>query len=95
MLLFKNINSLSLGCLRTGCTSMNICWTAINRFQVSYGFNVKIWDVAGALAIAKSSGCKVLINKKNNSNTLDFITGSKNAVKEILKESKKLGLWKI
>jgi fructose-1,6-bisphosphatase/inositol monophosphatase family enzyme len=62
---------------------------------VSYGFNVKIWDVAGALAIAKASGCKVLINKKNNSNTLDFIVGSNNAVKEILKESKKLGLWKI
>lgn len=95
MLLFKNINSLSLGCLRTGCTSMNICWTAINRFQVSYGFNVKIWDTAGALAIAKASGCKVLINKKKNSNTLDFIVGSNNVVKEILKESKKLGLWKI
>ena len=95
MILFKNINNLSLGCLRTGCTSMNICWTAINRFQVSYGFNVNIWDAAGALAIAKSSGCKVLINKKKNSNILHFIVGSNNAVKKILKESKKLGLWKI
>jgi hypothetical protein len=37
----------------------------------------------------------VLINKKKNTNTLDFIVGSNNAVKEILKESKKLGLWKI
>jgi fructose-1,6-bisphosphatase/inositol monophosphatase family enzyme len=95
MLLFKNINNLSWGCLRTGSTSMNICWTAINRFQVSYGFNINIWDAAGALAIAKSSGCKVLINKKKNSNMLDFIVGSNNAVKKILKESKKLGLWKI
>jgi myo-inositol-1(or 4)-monophosphatase len=94
MLLFKNINNLSLGCLRTGSTSMNICWTAINRFQVSYGFNVKIWDAAGALAIAKSSGCTAVINIKNTSNTLDFIVGSNNAVNEILMESKKLGLWK-
>lgn len=95
MILFKNINNLSLGCLRTGSTSMNICWTAINKFQVSYGFNVKIWDVAGALSVAKSSGCKVLVNKKKNSNTLDFIVGSNNAVKEILIESKKVGLWKV
>jgi len=88
MMLFKKINNLSLGCLRTGSTSMNICWTAINRFQASYGFNVKIWDVAGALAIARSSGCKILI-KQNSDKTLNFIVGSNNAVKEILKQSKK------
>jgi myo-inositol-1(or 4)-monophosphatase len=94
MILFKKINNLSMGCLRTGSTAMNICWTAINKFQVSYGFNVKIWDVSGALAIAKSSGCKVLINKKNKDNNLDFIVGSNDVVMEIYKQSKKIGLWK-
>lgn len=56
---FGLLNDSSRGCLRLGSAAVNICYVSAGRLQAAYGIGNKIWDVAGALAIASQAGCHV------------------------------------
>jgi len=81
-LAFGTLNDLSRGCLRTGSAATNICYTSIGKFQASYGLNARIWDIAGALAIAQKSGCQIQI-QKIDATYYNYIVGHGSVVEEI------------
>jgi myo-inositol-1(or 4)-monophosphatase len=81
--LFGQLNDQSRGCLRTGSAALNICYAAAGRLQVSYGIGSKIWDVAGALAIAKMAGCKMFVEFTSSSETVNYAVGSPGSTENI------------
>jgi len=81
--LFRVANESSRGCLRTGCASLNICWAAASKLQGAFGVSAKLWDVAGAIAIAKASGCHVHVEYSENGFEVDYIIGSKHVVESL------------
>lgn len=90
---FQQVNESTRGCLRTGSAALNICWAATGKLQAAYGFSAKLWDVAGALAIAKAAGCKVELRYQPKALTLDYCVGSQDAVNHITSLAKQNGLW--
>ncbi len=90
---FGLVNDSSRGCLRLGSAASQICFTAEGKFQATYGFGAKIWDVAGAFAIARASGCHVLSNV-NSDHTVDFIVGGPTVVGELVKLFGEANLWR-
>ena len=72
--LFRELNDRSRGCLRIGSAALAVCWVASGRLNCAYGINVKIWDVAGALAIARQAGCHTYLRTRT-SYQVDFIVG--------------------
>lgn len=92
-LLFKRLGETSRGCLRTGSASLNICWAAVGKLQAAYGFRAKLWDVAGALAIARAAGCSCAIVYTPGALTIDYCVGSQQVVANILSEARQFGLW--
>ncbi len=91
--LFKQINESTRGCLRTGCAALNICWAASGKLQAAYGFAAKLWDVAGALAIARAAGCEIIVSHIPNTLTLDYCAGSKDVVRHIIEMAQANKLW--
>ena len=91
--LFGRINDLSRGCNRLGSAAANICFTASGQLQAAFGFNAKLWDVAGALSIAIAAGCKVSIQLSEETNTMNYIVGSDEVVSEIHEIGFKQGLF--
>lgn len=91
--LFQQVNDSTRGCLRTGSAALNICWAAVGKLQVAYGFQAKLWDVAGALAIARAAGCEIMLRGKPNALTLDYCVGSQDAVRHVKSLAKSNGLW--
>lgn len=83
--LFQAVNEGTRGCLRTGSAALNICWVASGKLQGAYGFQAKLWDVAGALAIAKAAGCEVITYQKPQSLLMDYCVGSKDVVRYVSK----------
>lgn len=83
--LFQAVNESMRGCLRTGSAALNICWVASGKLQGAYGFQAKLWDVAGALAVAKAAGCEVITHRKPQSLLIDYCVGSKDVVRHLSK----------
>jgi myo-inositol-1(or 4)-monophosphatase len=91
--LFQKLNESTRGCLRTGSAALNICWAAAGKLQAAYGFQAKLWDLAGALAIARAAGCEIALRYQPNAFTLDYCVGSKDAVEHVKNLAQKIGLW--
>ncbi|HNW39848.1 MAG TPA: inositol monophosphatase family protein, partial [Candidatus Omnitrophota bacterium] len=88
---FGKFNDMSRGCLRLGSAAINICYVAAGRLQCAYGIGNKIWDVAGALAVAIRAGCKTYIEFTKESNTVNYavgVTGVVEKIARILKQEK-------
>lgn len=81
--LFGDINDNSRGCLRLGSAAVAICFVAAKRIDCAFGVNVKIWDVAGALAIAQCAGYTIYLSRKPNSFAVDFAVGSAGLVAQV------------
>lgn len=82
--LFGRINDSSRGCLRLGSTAANICQVAAGRLQAAYGIAARLWDVAGALAVARQAGAALCWRLDAADPTrLDYIVGSADAVQAI------------
>ena len=92
-LLFQTINESTRGCLRSGSAALNICWAAAGKLQLAYGFGAMVWDVAGAIAVAKAAGCTVNLHFRPNALTLDYCVGSDDAVAHLTQLANTLGLW--
>ena len=87
--LFGRLNDASRGCLRLGSAAVQICYTAQGKIQATYGIGCKIWDVAGAMAIASKVGCTIYAKHIKGTNRLNFIVGRKLAsqqVKDLIEE---------
>lgn len=91
--LFQQVNESTRGCLRTGSAALNLCWAAAGKLQVAYGFQAKLWDVAGGLAIAAAAGCEILLRHKPNTLVIDYIVGSRDVVRHVSALAKQNGLW--
>ena len=91
--LFQQINESTRGCLRTGSAALNICWAAVGKLQAAYGFQAKLWDVAGALAVARAAGCKITIHKNSDALTVDYCVGSTETVRHIEQLAQGHGFW--
>lgn len=84
---FGELNDSSRGCLRLGSAAVNICYVASGRLQCAYGVGNKIWDVAGALAVAGLAGAKVYLDMAAGSEEISYVVGAPgaaDAVKEKL-----------
>jgi myo-inositol-1(or 4)-monophosphatase len=91
--LFGKINNQTRGCLRLGSAAANICFTAAGRLQAAYGLNARLWDVAGAIAIAKGAGCAVLLAPSPYGPfRVDYIVGSRDVVTAIHFYATQIGL---
>jgi len=77
--LFKKINLISQGALRTGSAAMNLAYFAEGKFSACLGFENKIWDVAAGLAMAETNGAKIFYKYKNRKKTIiSFLVANKN-----------------
>lgn len=92
--LFQHINDSTRGCLRTGSAALNVCWAASNRLQAAYGFGAKVWDIAGALAIAHAAGCEVKVVRHDHGLILDYCVGSREVVDHIIRLASAQRLWR-
>ena len=91
--LFQKANETTRGCLRTGSAALNICWTASGKLQGAFGFGARVWDVAGALAIARAAGCEILVRHRKDLLTLDYCAGSQDVVRHIMHLANQHGVW--
>jgi myo-inositol-1(or 4)-monophosphatase len=80
--LFGKVNDSSRGCLRLGSASVNICNVAAGRLGAAYAVSNKIWDIAGAIAVALQSGCKVYIERIDGTD-VNYVVGAPGAADEI------------
>lgn len=90
---FQQANESSRGCLRTGSAGLNICWAAVGKLQAAYGFDAKLWDVAGALAVAQAAGCAVALRYQAGSMSIDYCVGSREVVSHLTGLAARHGLW--
>ena len=88
---FGEINDRTRGCLRTGSAAANICYAAAGRLQAAYGLQAPIWDVAGALAVARAAGCDMRVSPSVNG-AVDYVVGSADAVELIHDVCRRMGL---
>jgi myo-inositol-1(or 4)-monophosphatase len=87
--LYGRVNEVCRTALRLGSAAVNICYVADGRLHGAYGFNASLWDIAGALAVAKGAGCTVAVQFKPGTYFADYVVGSSQVVQElrqILKE---------
>ena len=82
--LFGKFNDMGRGCLRIGSAAVNICYVAKGRLQGAYGISAKVWDVAGALAVASQAGCKVYLEWKGT-NKINYVVGVEGVAEKIAK----------
>jgi myo-inositol-1(or 4)-monophosphatase len=78
--LFGKANSHSQGCVRLGSATALTCLVAKGSLQGAYGLGVKIWDVAGGLAICQHVGYEVVIRRHTDNRKVDFFVGERTAV---------------
>jgi len=84
--LFGSLNDKSRGCMRTGSAALNVCYVAAGKMQVAVGFNNKIWDVAGALAIARAAGYKLRCHIEWPLNRISYVIGCAEVIDSIASE---------
>lgn len=81
--LFGKLNEISRSSLRLGSAAVNICYTADSRLHVACGFNAKLWDIAGGLAIAKQAGCRIYLDVNKENLTAHYVVGAPTAAEEV------------
>ena len=73
---FARVNDRTRGCLRLGSAAAMLCLVAAGRLQAAYGFDAKLWDVAGGIAVASRAGCEVWTDHHPTSPSLDYIVAA-------------------
>ena len=59
MRIFKHFTDITQGVRRLGAASIDICHVAAGKVDGYWEFDLKPWDMAAGILIAKESGCKV------------------------------------
>lgn len=57
--LLKDLTQTTQGVRRLGSAAVDICYTACGRFDAFYECDLKAWDVAAGVIIAKEAGAKI------------------------------------
>ena len=57
MRLFKNFTDKTQGVRRSGSAAIDMCYVASGKLDAFWEFDLKPWDIAAGLVIAKESGC--------------------------------------
>jgi fructose-1,6-bisphosphatase/inositol monophosphatase family enzyme len=73
---FGRVNDATRGCLRLGSAAALVCLVAGGRLQGAYGIATKMWDVAGALAVAQRAGAEVSIRCSRHEPVVDYIVAA-------------------
>lgn len=81
--LFGRVNDRSRGCLRLGSAAVNICYAAAGRLQAAYGLGNRLWDVAGALAVASRAGCRVYVGWAGEPFIVNYVAGAPGVADEL------------
>jgi myo-inositol-1(or 4)-monophosphatase len=76
MAAFQAMNDSSRGCLRLGSAGGSICYVASGKLGAAFGLFSRIWDIAGAMAVARAAGCQVLTAQAGAKSRLHFLVGS-------------------
>ena len=87
--MFREINDMSQGCLRTGSADMNLAYITDGKFGAAVGKVNKLWDVAAGIAIAKYSGAKVdylIVDKEKK--LVDYVVAKPSVFKSIVNVTK-------
>jgi myo-inositol-1(or 4)-monophosphatase len=84
--LFGRLNDKSRGCMRTGSAALNVCFVTSGKMQAAVGFNNRIWDVAGAIAIAQKAGYCLYCQIDWAINRISYVVGSSTVAKSIVEE---------
>lgn len=66
--IFGNINNSTRGVLRLGSAALALAFLSSGRIDGFWGKNLKIWDIAAGIIIAKESGCKILYESFEDDN---------------------------
>lgn len=82
--LFAALNEESRGCLRLGSAAVSICYVAASRLTACWGVSVKLWDVAGALAVARGAGATVALRFDPATFRADFLVAVPGLFPELL-----------
>ncbi len=78
--------------MRLGSAALNIAFVAANKLQGTFGIENYLWDIAGAVAIARSAGCKVYIQTIPHSLKVSFVVGVPEVAEYLRDEVEKKGL---
>jgi myo-inositol-1(or 4)-monophosphatase len=57
--LLKDLTKTTQGVRRLGSAAVDICYAACGRFDAFYEYDLKAWDVAAGIIIAKEAGAKI------------------------------------
>jgi myo-inositol-1(or 4)-monophosphatase len=74
--IFGRVNEGTRGCLRLGSAAALVCLVACGRLQGAYGFGARLWDVAGAMAIADRAGAEVIFRRYANEPVVDYVVSA-------------------
>ena len=85
----QRLNRESRGVLRMGSAALHLAWHAEGRFAGCVGFAAPLWDIAGGIALARSSGSCVFLFESSVPNRYDYICGGQKIEQEI----RALGLY--
>lgn len=90
MNLFKHFTDLSQGVRRFGSAAIDICHVASGKADGFWEFDLKPWDIAAGVLIAKESGCAISGTKGGEHNIYDgnIIVSNPKIHKTILREIK-------
>ena len=69
--LFKHFTDITQGVRRLGAASIDICHVASGKVDGFWEYDLKPWDTAAGIIIARESGCKITDMKGNDHNLND------------------------
>ena len=73
MKLFKHFTDITHGVRRLGAAAIDICHVACGKADVYWEYDIKPWDIAAGILIAKEAGC--IVSDLSGNDTV-YIKGS-------------------
>ena len=77
MKLFKHFTDITHGVRRLGAAAIDICHVACGKADVYWEYDIKPWDIAAGILIAKEAGAKI---DKNSGEFENLLTNLKDAI---------------
>lgn len=93
MILFKHFTRKTQGVRRLGAASIDICHVADGKIDAFWEYDLRPWDTAAGILIAKEAGCIVSNLKGNNYDLLkdnNIIVSNPNLYEKFLNEIKSI-----
>lgn len=85
-----SLNEKTGGVLRLGSAAATVCQVAAGRLGGACGYRLKLWDVAGALAVASSAGYRAACWMEWDTLRISFCIGSEEVFPQLKREFERL-----